>query len=40
MHVAALIGCLRQNLAQRCPQAGMVVGDDKFDAMQTARLEP
>ena len=38
MHVAALVGSLRQNLAQRPPQAGMMVGDDKFDAVQTARL--
>src|SRR5580704_4318796 len=40
MHVAALIGCLRQNLAQRCPQAGMIVGHDEFAAVQTARLQP
>src|ERR1700760_1355542 len=40
MHVAALISRLRQNLAQRRPQAGVIVGDDKFDAVQTARLEP
>jgi len=40
MHVAALIGRLRQNLAQRCPQAGMIIGHDEFDAVQTARLEP
>jgi hypothetical protein len=31
-HLTAQIGRLRRNLAQRCPQAGMVVGDDKFDA--------
>jgi hypothetical protein len=40
MHVAALVGRLRQNFPQRCPQAGMIVGDDKLDAVQTARLEP
>src|ERR1700757_2326850 len=40
MHVAALVSRLRQNLAQRSPQAGMIVGDDKFNAVQTARLEP
>ena len=40
MHVAALIGRLRQNLAQGCPQAGMIVGHDKFDAMQTTGLQP
>ncbi len=40
MHVAALIGRFRQNLAQRRPQAGMIVRHDKFDAMQTARLQP
>src|SRR5437763_5004075 len=40
MHVAALIGRLRENLAQCCPQAGMIVGHDKFDAMQTTGLQP
>jgi hypothetical protein len=40
MHTAPLIGCLRQNLAQRCPQAGMIVRYDEFAAVQTARLEP
>src|ERR1700745_2552860 len=40
MNVAALIGRLRQNLAQRCPQAGMIVGHNQFDAVQTARLQP
>jgi hypothetical protein len=40
MHLAALIGRLRHNLAQRCPQAGMIIGHDEFDAVQTARLEP
>ncbi len=40
MHVAALIGRLRENLLQRCPQAGMIVGHDKFDAMQTTGLQP
>jgi hypothetical protein len=40
MHVAALINRLRENLAQRCPQAGMIVGDDEFDAVQTTRPEP
>ena len=39
MHVAALIGRLRENLAQCCPQAGMIVGHDKFDAMQTTGLQ-
>ena len=33
MHVAALIGRLRQNFAQRRPQTGMIVGDDKFDTV-------
>ena len=40
MHIAALIGCLCQRLAQRRSEAGMIVGDDKLDAMQTARLQP
>jgi hypothetical protein len=40
MHVAALVGRLRRYLAQRCPQAGMIVGHDKLHAVQTARLEP
>src|SRR5438309_4434613 len=40
MHIAALIGRLRQNFAQRRPQTGMIVGDDKFDTVQTARLQP
>ena len=40
MHVAALIGRLCENLAQCCPQAGMIVGHDKFDAMQTTGLQP
>src|SRR5215469_11613352 len=39
MHVTALVGRLRQSLAQRCAQAGMIVGDDKFDTVQTARLQ-
>jgi hypothetical protein len=34
------IGRFRQNLTQRCPQAGMIIGHDKFDAMQTTRLQP
>ena len=33
MHVAALISRLRQNLAQNRPEAGVIVGDDKLDAM-------
>src|SRR5580704_8250804 len=40
MHVAALIGRLRQNFAQRCPHAGMIIGHDELDAMKTARLQP
>jgi hypothetical protein len=40
MPTAALIGRLRQNLAQRRSQPGMIVGDDKLDIVQTARLEP
>jgi hypothetical protein len=33
MHVAALISRLRQNLAQRRPEAGVIVSDDKLDAV-------
>jgi hypothetical protein len=40
MHIAALIGCLRQRLAQRRSEPGVIVGDDKLDAMQTACLKP
>src|SRR5262249_60665990 len=40
MHIAALVSRFRQNLAQRCPQAGVIVGDDKLDPMETARLQP
>jgi len=40
MHVTALVGRLRQNLAQCRSEPGVIVGDDKLDAVQTARLEP
>jgi hypothetical protein len=40
MDIAALIGRLRHNLAQRRPEAGVIVGHNELDAMQTARLEP
>ena len=40
MHIAALIGRLRQNLPQRGPQAGMIVGHHEFDAVEAARLQP
>ena len=33
MHIAALIGRLRESLAQCRPQTGMIVGDDKFDTV-------
>src|SRR5262249_11020880 len=36
----ALISRLCQNLAQRRPQPGVIVGDDELDAVQTAGLEP
>ena len=39
MYIAALIGGLRQNLAQGRAQTGMIVGHDELDAVQTARLE-
>src|SRR5437764_15126621 len=40
MHIAALIGRLREGLAQCRPQAGLIVGHDGFDAVQTAPLQP
>ena len=40
MHVAALVSRRRQNLAQRCPETSVIVGHDKFDAVQTTPLEP
>jgi hypothetical protein len=40
VHVAALISRLRENLAQRRSKPGVVVGDDKLDAMEAASLEP
>ena len=40
MDVAALIGRLRQNLAQRRSEPGVIVGHDKLDTVQTPRLEP
>ena len=40
MYVAALVGCLRQNLTQCRSEPGVIVGDDKFDAVQTACFEP
>ena len=39
MHIAALVSGLRKNLAQRRSEAGVIVGDDKFDTMETARFE-
>jgi hypothetical protein len=40
MHMAALIGRFCQSLTQGRPEPGVIVGHDKFDAVQTARLEP
>jgi hypothetical protein len=40
MHVAALIGCLCQNLAQRCPQAGMIIGYDNSTPCRPRALSP
>jgi hypothetical protein len=40
MHVAALPRCTGQDLADRLLEAGMIVGDDKFDAKQPALLGP
>src|SRR5438270_6117685 len=39
IHVAALIGGFRQSLAQRRPEAGVIIGEDELDAVRTARLE-
>ena len=39
MHVAALVGRLRQRLAQCRSEPGVIVGDDELDAVQTARLQ-
>jgi hypothetical protein len=33
MHIAALICGLRQSFAPRRPEAGMIVGDNKLDAV-------
>src|SRR5215831_6818901 len=40
MHVAALVGRLRQRLAQCRSEPGVIVGDDELDTVQAARLEP
>src|SRR5215831_6082391 len=40
MHVRALVGRCRQNLTECRSEPGVIVGDDEFDAVQTARLEP
>src|SRR2546423_15260512 len=40
MHIAPLIGRLRQSLAQRRSEPGVIVGDDKLDTVQTTRLQP
>lgn len=40
MHVAALVGRFRQNLAQGRSEPGVIVGDDKLDPVQTACLQP
>src|SRR5215210_3409801 len=39
MNVAALIGCLAENLADGSPEAGMIIGDDKFDAVKATGLQ-
>ena len=38
-HIAALIGRFRESLAQRRPEADMIIGDDDL-AARTARVEP
>src|SRR5215470_6041257 len=40
MYVTALIGRLCQDLVQCRSEPGVIIGDDKLDAVQTARLEP
>ena len=40
MHIAALRGGLRQNLAQSGRQASVIICHYKLDAVQTAALEP
>src|SRR5215469_4464566 len=40
MHVTALVGRFRQNLAQCRSEPGVIIGDDELDAVQTTRLEP
>jgi len=40
VHVTALICRLRESLAQCRAEAGVIVGDDKLDAMQTVGLQP
>src|SRR5215831_12179470 len=40
MHVTALIGRFRQDLAQCRPEPGVIIGDHELDATETARLEP
>jgi hypothetical protein len=40
VHVTALICRLRESLAQCRPEAGVIVGDDKLDAVQTVGLQP
>ena len=40
MHIAALIGGLRQNLAQSGPQTSVIICHYKLGAVETAALEP
>ncbi len=40
MHVAALIGRLRQSLARGGAKAGVVISHHEFDAVETTGLEP
>jgi hypothetical protein len=40
MHVTALVGRVRQDLAQGRSEPGVIVGDHELDAMEAARLEP
>jgi hypothetical protein len=40
VQIAALIGRLCQNLAQRRPEARVIFGHDELDTVQTAPREP
>ncbi len=39
VHVASLHGRLRENLADGCAKAGVIVGDDELDAVEAAAAQ-